>query len=142
MSASSGFDSSQELSCRFVLNTPVVFQAKRHFIPHIALRSAAENWQTQSSLAKAAGRGFSSLLKHRCLLLKSALEEEGNLSMTLLFLIKMLLEMSPRRHCLVVLLRIVKDWPLKALLLLTVEEKVYKQQCCTCLTSAFVKVML
>lgn len=50
--------------------------------------------------------------------------------------------MSPWRHCLVVLLRIVKDRPLKALLLLTVEEKVYKQQCCTCLTSAFVKVML
>lgn len=98
-----------------------------HFAPRIALCRAAENWQTQSSSAEAAGRGFSSSLKHRCLLLKSALEEEANLSMTLLFLIKMLLEMSPWRHCLVVLPRIVKDWPLKALLLLTVEEKVYKQ---------------
>lgn len=78
------------------------------------------------------------MLRYWCLLLKLALEKEGNPSMALLFLVKI----SPWRHGLGVLLRIVKGLPLKAFLLLTVEEKVYKHQCCTSLSSTFVRVML
>lgn len=99
-SASSRFGSSQERLRGWVLNAPAVFQAKQRFTPRITLCRAAENWQTPSPSAEAAGRAFSSLPKHRCLLLKSALEEEGNPSMTPLFLIKILLEMSPWRRCL------------------------------------------
>jgi len=128
--------------CRFVLNTAFAFRAKQLFTPRSVLCRAAENQQTRSSSAEAAGRASSSLQKHRCLLLRSALEGEGNLSMTFLFLTKMLLEMSPWRCCWVVLLRTGKGWTLKALLLLTAAEKVYKQWRCTCLTSTFVKVIL
>lgn len=68
-SAVSGFGSSQELLCRFVLNTHTIFQATWHFTPRFAQYHAAENWQIQSSSTKASGGEFSSLLKHRCLLL-------------------------------------------------------------------------
>jgi len=55
---------------------------------------------------------------------------------------KMLLEMSPCRHFFAVLLRTAKVWPLKVFLLEVFEKTVYKQQRCTYLTSAFVKVIL
>lgn len=145
-SASSGLGSSQERLWRFVLNAPPVFLAKRHVAPRSALR--LRTGKLNRPQPRRLARASSSPLKCRCWSQHWRKKEIYQWLFSLL--IKTLLEMSPRRHWLVVLrrhwlvvlLRAVKEWPFKALLLLTVEGKFYKQKRCTCLTSAFVEVVL
>lgn len=76
LSAISGFGSSQECLCRFVLNIHTVFQATQNFTSRFAQYHAAENRQIQSSSTKvSAGKFF--LLKHRCQLLSQYTRGRG-----------------------------------------------------------------